>query len=137
MKVGFIGLGTMGGGMSLNIRHAEHDMTVYDINKDAAKRQLDAGCDWADSPALVAEASEIVLTSLPGPPEVEAVALGPGGLLEGMKPGSVWCDLSTNSPTLMRRLHGIFAEIVVVQITQHLQGAAQAAHCGAGDAQAL
>jgi 3-hydroxyisobutyrate dehydrogenase len=110
MKVGFIGLGTMGGGMSLNIRHAEHDMTVYDINKDAAKRQLDAGCVWADSPALVAEASEIVFTSLPGPPEVEAVALGPGGLLEGMKPGSVWCDLSTNSPTLMRRLHGIFAE---------------------------
>lgn len=110
MKVGFIGLGTMGGGMSLNIRHAEHDMTVYDINKDAAKRQLDAGCDWADSPALVAEASEIVFTSLPGPPEVEAVALGPGGLLEGMKPGSVWCDLSTNSPTLMRRLYAIFAE---------------------------
>ncbi len=110
MKVGFIGLGTMGGGMSMNIRHAEHDMTVFDINKDAAKRQLDAGCDWADSPRVVAEASEIVFTSLPGPPEVEAVALGPGGLLEGMKPGSVWCDLSTNSPTLMRRLHGIFAE---------------------------
>jgi 3-hydroxyisobutyrate dehydrogenase len=110
MKVGFIGLGTMGGGMSLNIRHAEHDMTVYDINKDAGKRQLDAGCDWADSPKLVAQASEIVFTSLPGPPEVEAVALGPNGLLEGMKPGSVWCDLSTNSPTLMRRLHGIFAE---------------------------
>ena len=110
MKVGFIGLGTMGGGMSLNIRHAEHDMTVFDINKDAAQRQLDAGCDWADSPKLVAEASEIVFTSLPGPPEVEQVALGPGGLLEGMKPGSVWCDLSTNSPTLMRRLHAIFAE---------------------------
>ena len=110
MKVGFIGLGTMGGGMSLNIRHAEHDMTVFDINGDAAKRQLDAGCDWADSAKLVAEASEIVFTSLPGPPEVEAVAKGPGGLLEGMKPGSVWCDLSTNSPTLMRRLHGIFAE---------------------------
>jgi 3-hydroxyisobutyrate dehydrogenase len=110
MKVGFIGLGTMGGGMSLNIRHAEHDMTVYDINKDAGKRQLDAGCDWADSPKLVAQASEIVFTSLPGPPEVEAVALGPNGLLEGMKPGSVWCDLSTNSPTLMRRLHAIFAE---------------------------
>jgi 3-hydroxyisobutyrate dehydrogenase len=110
MKVGFIGLGTMGGGMSLNIRHAEHDMTVFDINKDAGKRHIDAGCDWGDSPKVVAEASEIVFTSLPGPPEVEAVALGPNGLLEGMKPGSVWCDLSTNSPTLMRRLHGIFAE---------------------------
>jgi 3-hydroxyisobutyrate dehydrogenase len=90
--------------MSLNIRHAEHDMTVFDINKDAGKRQIDAGCDWGDSPKVVAEASEIVFTSLPGPPEVEAVALAPNGLLEGMKPGSVWCDLSTNSPTLMRKV---------------------------------
>ena len=58
MKVGFIGLGMMGGGMSLNLRHAEHDMTVFDLNKDAAQRQLAAGCDWADSPKQVAEASK-------------------------------------------------------------------------------
>jgi 3-hydroxyisobutyrate dehydrogenase len=110
MNVGFIGIGTMGSGMSKNVRRAEYEMTVFDLNKNAAQPLLDMGCNWGDSPKQVAEASEVVLTSLPGPPEVEAVALGPNGLLEGMKPGSVWCDLTTNSPTLIRRLHAIFAE---------------------------
>ncbi|MDE2006104.1 MAG: NAD(P)-dependent oxidoreductase, partial [Rhodospirillales bacterium] len=57
-----------------------------------------------------AAASDIVLTSLPGPPEVEAVAAGPNGLLAGIRPGAAWFDLSTNSPTLMRKLHAAFAE---------------------------
>jgi 3-hydroxyisobutyrate dehydrogenase len=130
MKVGFIGLGTMGGGMSLNIRHAEHDMVVYDINKDAAKRQLDAGCEWADSPRKVAEATEIVFTSLPGPPEVEAVALGENGLLAGMKPGSIWCDLSTNSPTVMRRLHAVFAEKGIHVLDTPVSGGPAGANSG-------
>ncbi|HWC30436.1 MAG TPA: NAD(P)-dependent oxidoreductase [Dehalococcoidia bacterium] len=130
MKVGFIGLGMMGGGMSMNLRHAEHDMTVFDLNKDIAQRQLAAGCNWAESPKQVAEASEIVFTSLPGPPEVEAVALGPNGLLEGLKPGSVWCDLSTNSPTLMRRLHGIFAEKGIHILDTPVSGGPQGAASG-------
>jgi 3-hydroxyisobutyrate dehydrogenase len=130
MKVGFIGLGTMGGGMSLNIRHAEHDMVVYDINKDAGKRQLDAGCEWADSPRKVAEATEIVFTSLPGPPEVEAVALGENGLLAGMKPGSIWCDLSTNSPTVMRRLHAVFAEKGIHVLDTPVSGGPAGANSG-------
>jgi 3-hydroxyisobutyrate dehydrogenase len=58
----------------------------------------------------VAEVSDVVLTSLPGPPEVRAVALGKDGLLEGMRPGSAYFDLSTNSPTLLRELHGTFAQ---------------------------
>ena len=130
MKVGFIGLGTMGGGMSLNIRHAEHDMVVYDINKDAGKRQLEAGCEWADSPREVAEATEIVFTSLPGPPEVEAVALGENGLLAGMKPGSIWCDLSTNSPTVMRRLHAVFAEKGIHVLDTPVSGGPAGANSG-------
>jgi 3-hydroxyisobutyrate dehydrogenase len=57
----------------------------------------------------VAEAADVVLTSLPGPPEVEAVALGEQGLLAGMRAGQAYFDLSTNSPTLVRRLHAVFA----------------------------
>ena len=110
MKVGFIGLGTMGSGMSNNIRKAEFDMIVHDLNKDSAKQLIESGAEWADTPKQVAESADVVLTSLPGPPDVEAVALGPNGLLEGLKPGSVWCDLTTNSPTLMRRLHAQFLE---------------------------
>ena len=109
MKVGFIGLGTMGGGMALNIRKGGYDMVVHDINRDAAKRHIDAGCTWADSPKELGAQCDVVFTSLPGPPEVEAVAAGPNGLIEGMKQGSVWFDMSTNSPTVMRRLNAVFA----------------------------
>ena len=68
-----------------------------------------AGASWAESPRRVAEAAEVVFTSLPGPAEVEAVALGPEGLLAAMPPGAAFFDLSTNSPALMRRLHAAFA----------------------------
>jgi 3-hydroxyisobutyrate dehydrogenase-like beta-hydroxyacid dehydrogenase len=110
MKIGFIGLGTMGGPMALNLIKAGHDVTVHDISKDAAKSQLAAGADWADTPADLGKASEVVFTSLPGPVEVEAVTLGPDGLLEGMSPGDSYFDLTTNSPTLIRRVHAVFAE---------------------------
>ena len=109
MKVGFIGLGTMGGGMALNLRKAGHDLVVHDLRREAAERQLAAGCEWADTARRVAESCDVVFTSLPGPAEVESVALGEGGLLTGLKRGAVWLDLSTNSPTLMRRLHAEFA----------------------------
>jgi 3-hydroxyisobutyrate dehydrogenase len=109
MKVGFIGLGNMGGGMSLNMRKAGFEMVVHDLNHEAAVRQIEAGCEWAGSPLDVAKASDIVFTSLPGPPEVEAVALGQDGLIAGMRPGTTWFDLSTNSPTVIRRLHAEFA----------------------------
>jgi 3-hydroxyisobutyrate dehydrogenase-like beta-hydroxyacid dehydrogenase len=109
MKVGFIGLGTMGSSMALNTLKGGHDLIVHDINRDAAAPHLEAGATWADSPRAVAAASEIVLTSLPGPPEVEAVALGEQGILQGASAGKVYFDLSTNSPTLIRRIHDLFA----------------------------
>ena len=106
MKVGFIGLGTMGASMAANALKGGHALAVHDLRRESAARLLAAGASWADSPAAAAAGAEVVLTSLPGPPEVEAVA---AGLAEGMAAGSAWCDLSTNSPTLMRRLHGEFA----------------------------
>lgn len=108
MKVGFIGLGTMGTHMAMNAMKGGHDLVVHDIRRDAAEPHLAAGAKWADSPRDVAQATEIVLTSLPGPPEVEAVALGEAGILAGASAGKVYIDLSTNSPTLMRRLHQVF-----------------------------
>jgi 3-hydroxyisobutyrate dehydrogenase len=110
MKIGFIGLGTMGASMASNIQKAGFEMTVNDLREDAASPHLAAGAAWADTPRAVAEASDVVLTSLPGPPEVRHVALGPNGLLEGMKPGSAYFDLSTNSPTLLRELYATFKE---------------------------
>jgi len=110
MKVGFIGLGTMGASMTSNLQKAGHELAVNDIRRDAAAPHLQAGAAWKDTPRQVAEASDVVFTSLPGPPEVEAVALGPEGLVHGMRRGSAYFDMSTNSPTLMRRLHATFGE---------------------------
>jgi 3-hydroxyisobutyrate dehydrogenase len=110
MKVGFIGLGTMGASMASNVQKGGHALIVHDVRAEAAKPHLAAGAVWAATPRQVAEASEVVLTSLPGPTEVEAVALGADGLLEGMSTGKAYFDLSTNSPTVMRRIHAKFAE---------------------------
>ena len=81
MKVGFIGLGTMGSSMAMNVLKGGHELVVHDINRDAVGLHLEAGAAWADTPQQVMEVSEVVFTSLPGPPEVQAVALGENGLL--------------------------------------------------------
>jgi 3-hydroxyisobutyrate dehydrogenase len=109
MKIGFIGLGTMGRSMASNLIKAGYELIVHDITREAAAPHLAEGATWADTPQQLAEPCRIVFTSLPGPAEVEAVALGERGLAKGLRPGSVYFDLSTNSPVLMRRLHALFA----------------------------
>lgn len=130
MELGFIGLGTMGSGMALNVLKAGHRLTVNDVNRDAAAPHLEAGAVWADSAQEVAEASDIVFTSLPGPPEVEAVALGEHGILPGISPGKVCFDLSTNSPTLVRRLHDAFAARGAHLLDAPVSGGPQGARSG-------
>jgi 3-hydroxyisobutyrate dehydrogenase len=110
MKVGFIGLGTMGASMAMNTLKGGYELVVHDVNRDAAAPHLEEGATWADTPREVAEVSQVVFTSLPGPPEVEAVALGQHGLLQGVSADKVYFDLSTSSPTLIRRIHAVFAE---------------------------
>ena len=106
--VGFIGLGNMGGGMSANIQRAGYPMIVYDLREEAALPLLEGGARLANAPAEVAAASDIIFTSLPGPYEVESVALGPQGVLEGIRPGSVYVDLSSSRPTLIREIEPQF-----------------------------
>ena len=109
MNVGFIGLGTMGRHMASNLIKAGHKLVVHDVRREAAAPHLQAGAQWASSPKAVAEAADVVFTSLPGPAEVEAVALDErGGLLSGLVAGKVYFDLSTNSPALVRRIHDVF-----------------------------
>jgi 3-hydroxyisobutyrate dehydrogenase-like beta-hydroxyacid dehydrogenase len=110
MRIGFIGLGNMGGPMALNLIKAGHALTVHDVRRESAKPHLDQGAKWADSPRAVAREGELILTSLPGPPEVETVALGTDGIVHGAVAGTVYADLSTNSPTVMRKIHAAFKE---------------------------
>ena len=130
MQLGFIGLGTMGAGMAANLQRGGHRLVVHDIRRAAAEPFLPGGAVWADSPRKVAEASDVVFTSLPGPPEVEGVALGANGLLEGLKKGAAYFDLSTNSPTVVRRLHRQFAERGVHLLDAPVSGGPRGARSG-------
>ena len=130
MKVGFIGLGTMGGSMAYNCLQGGNEMIVHDIRREAATPHLEAGAVWADSPREVAEGSEVVFTSLPGPVEVEAVALGEDGLLEGLSAGKVYFDLSTNSPTVIRKIHQIYAEQGIHMLDAPVSGGPRGARTG-------
>ena len=79
MRVGFIGLGRMGGPMSGNVLAAGHDLIVHDISEAAAAPLLAAGAAWAATPRQAAAGREMVITSLPAPRHVEDVLLSAGG----------------------------------------------------------
>ncbi len=106
--IGFVGLGTIGGVIARNIQKAGYPMMVRDILPEAVQRLVDGGAQPAGSAAEVARHCRVVFTSLPGPREVEEVALGPNGLLHGVHDGSVYVDLSSSSPDLIRRIEAEF-----------------------------
>jgi len=106
--IGFVGLGTIGGVIAGNIRKAGYPLRVYDIRPGAIQRLVDEGCQRAESAAEVARQCRIIFTSLPGPPEVQEVALGSSGFLQGIRPGSIYVDLSSSSPDLIRRIAAEF-----------------------------
>jgi 3-hydroxyisobutyrate dehydrogenase len=108
--VGFIGLGNMGSGMAGNLQQAGYPLVVYDTRPEAMQPFLEREARPARSPAEVAQLSDIILTSLPGPKEVEAVAIGAQGVLDGIKPGGIYVDLSTSRPTLIRQIEPLFRQ---------------------------
>lgn len=110
MRIGFIGLGMMGRGMAANLQKGGHDLVVHDLTRQAASQHLASGATWAGSARAVAEACDIVFTSLPTPADVEAVGLGENGLVAGFRKGAAWFDLSTNAVDVVRRLHATLAE---------------------------
>lgn len=110
MRIGFIGLGNMGGPMAMNLMKAGHTLVVHDVRAQAGAPHLANGAAWAESPRAAAQGVELILTSLPGPAEVEAVALGADGIIHGAGRGAIYADLSTSSPSLIRRIHAVFKE---------------------------
>jgi len=110
MKIGFIGLGMMGRGMAANLQKAGYALVVHDLTRQAASHHLANGATWAESPRAVAEACDLVFTSLPTPADVEEVGLGAQGLAAGFRKGAAWFDLSTNAVDVVRRLNASFAE---------------------------
>src|SRR5580658_11051597 len=101
--IGFVGVGRMGGPMVRRLLHAGFDLTIYDKSDAAIAPLVELGATRAVSPAAVASAAEIVLASLPTPPIVQAVALGPNGIGEGTKV-KIFIDVSTTGSTVAARV---------------------------------
>ncbi|MEQ8665371.1 MAG: NAD(P)-dependent oxidoreductase [Rhodospirillales bacterium] len=104
MKIGFIGLGNVGAKLAGSVLRNGFDLTVHDLNRDAARAFLDKGADWADSPKDMAATVDVVITCLPSPAACAAVVEGPNGILEGIRPGLIWAEMSTTDESEIKRL---------------------------------
>jgi 3-hydroxyisobutyrate dehydrogenase-like beta-hydroxyacid dehydrogenase len=110
MKVGYIGVGNMGGPMCRNlIKKSNHQVTVFDLNAAALKTCTDLGATGAKSVAEVTKGADVVMTSLPMPKDVETVTLGDNGILANLKAGQTYIDLSTNAPSMVKKIGAAMA----------------------------
>jgi len=108
VRLGFVGLGKMGVRIAERLQAQGHDVVITSRRASSAAALVADGARWVDSPREVAAACKLVFMALPSPDVVESVATGPDGLIEGLAAGSVVFDLSTNSPSVVRRLEEIF-----------------------------
>lgn len=108
-RIGYIGLGMMGGSMATHLVKSGYPVTVYDPNEAAVEAVLEFGAERGASPSDVAARSEIVITSLPNPTIVEAVVLGEDGVIHGAKAGTVYIDMSSSEPHTTRRVGAALA----------------------------
>lgn len=140
MRIGFVGLGNMGGRMTRRLLGAGHAVLGYDIRPETAG---EVGATGAASVAELAESSDLILLSLPDSHVVESVVLGEGGVLGHVARGAIVVDLSTSDPDSTRMLHGRFAKKDVPYLDAGISGGAAAAEKGeltlmvGGDAEAL
>lgn len=127
MRVGFVGLGTMGGNAARNVLRAGFDLVVYDVRPDAVQRLVDAGASPATGPADLLDRCDVALSMVFGPREIEQVVRGPGGFLTTSCTGKHWVDLTTSSPSLMRELAGAFTAAGGAAVDAPVTGSVDAA----------
>jgi 3-hydroxyisobutyrate dehydrogenase len=123
MKVGFIGVGNMGGPMCRNIvKRSNHQVTVFDLNAAALKTCTDLGATAAKSVADVTKGADVVMTSLPMPKDVETVTLGDNGILANIKTGQTYIDLSTNAPSMVKKIGAAMAAKGIAMLDAPVSG---------------
>jgi 2-hydroxymethylglutarate dehydrogenase len=130
MKIGFIGIGQMGRHMARHILEAGYELIVHDLKKEAAAPLLEKGAGWGESPVEVARSCRAVFTSLPTPRSVEAVVYGKTGLIKGWKKGDIYVDMSTNSPSLIRKIAGDAKNMGVTVLDAPVSGGTKGAEAG-------
>jgi 2-hydroxy-3-oxopropionate reductase len=108
--VGFIGVGIMGRPMAGHLLNAGYPVVVHDVNRDPVQKLVAAGAEEAFSPREIAQSSQVIITMLPDSPDVELVALGPEGLIEGVSEGDIYVDMSTIAPSVAVKVAEALAE---------------------------
>src|SRR5438105_10283485 len=103
-KLGFIGLGVMGGNMVARLLEKGHTVTGYNRTRSKAQWLIDKGLKFADSPRAVAASTDVVLSMVTNSEALSRIAEGPNGIIEGLGPGKIWFDMSTASPEMSRAL---------------------------------
>lgn len=129
-KIGFIGLGIMGNPMAKNLLKAGYSVTVYDINKESVSELEKAGATAATTCKEVAEQSDVVITMVPDSPEVEAVVYGQQGVMEGVKPGMLFIDMSTIAPATSQKIYQSLQEKGVEALDAPVSGGQVGAEAG-------
>jgi len=104
MRYGFIGLGNLGAHLAASLVRGGFAVTVHDLNRQAAEPLIAAGAAWAASPRETAMAADAVFTCLPSPSAANAVLTATNGVLEGLKPGGTWIEMSTTDSEEIKRL---------------------------------
>jgi 3-hydroxyisobutyrate dehydrogenase-like beta-hydroxyacid dehydrogenase len=130
MQLGFIGVGNIGTPMCRHLIEAGHEVLVYDVNPSNMARMVSLGAQAGESPRAIAQACNIVFSSLPGPREIEQVALGAHGIIEAARPELIYVDLSTNSPTVARRVCAALAARGVTMLDAPVSGGVAGAERG-------
>ena len=130
MQVGFIGIGQMGKHMSRHVLEAGFNLTVHDLRKEAAAPLLQKGAKWANTPREVAASCDAVFSCLPAPKDVEEMVYGRDGLKLGWKNGDVYVDMSTNSPTTIRRVAQDARSMGVMVLDAPVSGGTKGAEAG-------
>src|SRR5215211_3742873 len=110
MRVGFVGLGIMGRPMAKNLLKAGFQVTAYNRSPGPREELAEAGADVVTTPREAAAEAEAVITNVTDSPDVEAVILGPDGIVEGAAPGTIVIDMSTISPAVTRQIGAALAE---------------------------
>ncbi|NEP88535.1 MAG: NAD(P)-dependent oxidoreductase [Okeania sp. SIO2C2] len=130
MQIGFIGLGNMGSGMVANLLKKGFEVSVYDIERSKAETLIAAGASWRNSIPEVAGDADVIMTSLPGPKQLEAVMLGDAGVISHASSGTIWLDTGTNSIEIMTKISGLAEEQKIDSIAAPVSGGAKGAETG-------
>ena len=130
MKIGFIGLGNVGGKLAGSVLRNGHDLTVRDLDRNMAQPFLDKGAQWANSPKELAEQVDIVITCLPSPVASAQVLEAEDGVIAGLSEGKVWLEMSTTIDAEVKRLGALVQETGAFAMDSPVSGGCHRADTG-------